>query len=333
MTGMKKKEDLPRVSIIVATLNDERTIEECLRSILKLDYPKQLYEVIVVDGCSEDSTLQIAQKYPIKIFSQPKSAPAAYNYALKKVDSELIGIIDADAKVEREWLKKLTEYFKDPTVAGASGTIETWNGNNVLPRCIGYDLQYRYSRLKNEVNRVATMNLLLRKRVLEEVGGFNEDLPTQYDTDLGFKITQKGYRIIVDPEVKCYHFHRPTLLGYFRQQLRYGQNTSKLYLKTPELIRGDQITDFWMNIQPVLVFSFFLMSGLGLVNTMRWLWWVAGGIMAFMMALYFFSAVKISLRFRDPTALLLVGVYLVRAFAWTLGGMTTVLRFLTRRET
>lgn len=330
---MKKREELPKVSIIIATLNNEQTIEGCLRSILRMDYPKKRYEVLIMDGCSKDSTLQIAQKYPVKIFSQPQTAPAAYNYALNKTKSEIIGIIDADAKVERGWLRKLIRHFKDPQVAGVSGTIETWNKESILPRCIGYDLNYRYNRLRKDVKRIATMNLLLRKSVIEEVGGFNEDLPTQYDTDIGFRITQEGYRIILESEAKCYHFHRPTLLGYFRQQLKYGQNTSRLYLRTPELIRGDQLTDPWMNIQPVLMSFVVLFFGLGILERWRGLWRVSGIIIAFMLVVYVLSAVKISFRVKDPSALLLIGIYPVRAFAWTLGGAITVLKFLIGRKT
>jgi len=57
----------PKVSIIVATLNSERTIDECLKAIFELNYPKDFLEIIVVDGCSKDATLEIAQNYPVKV--------------------------------------------------------------------------------------------------------------------------------------------------------------------------------------------------------------------------------------------------------------------------
>ena len=97
----------PRVSIIVATRNNEQTINECLGAIFELDYPKDFLEVIVVDGCSTDATVEIAEKYPVKVVSAPLNAPAAYNYALKTVSDEVLGFIDSDAKVEKDWLNKL----------------------------------------------------------------------------------------------------------------------------------------------------------------------------------------------------------------------------------
>ena len=77
----------PKVSIIVAAYNNEQTIEECLKSILALDYPESSIEVIVMDGGSKDATVEIAQKYPVKVLSIRLNAPAAYNYAMKIASS------------------------------------------------------------------------------------------------------------------------------------------------------------------------------------------------------------------------------------------------------
>ena len=250
--GFQEEKSLPGVSVIVTTFNSEATIEECLGSILKLDYPKRLVEVIVVDGGSTDATIDLVKAFPVKLVCCQFNPPAAYNLVLKDVENDIIGLIDSDAKVEKSWLKKLVSHLKNNDVAGASGTVETWNKESLVPRVIGYELNYRYQRLPNIVERVATMNLLLKKKETIEIGGFDENLPTQYDTDIGARLATAGYKIVFDPEAKCFHFHRPTLLSYFKQQYKYGQNTWKLYFKHPNLAKGDKITDLWMNIQPIL---------------------------------------------------------------------------------
>jgi len=318
----------PKVSILVATLNSERTIDECLKAIFELNYPKDSLEIIVIDGLSKDATVKIAQKYPVKVISAPLNAPAAYNYAMKIVSNDILGFIDADAKVEKDWLSKLVTYLDDPQVVGVSGGIETWNTENAWARSIGFDLENRYARLKKSVVRVATMNLLMKKSVIEEVGGFDEKLPSQYDTDLGFRITSRGYKILFEPSAKCYHFNRPTVSSYFRQQLQYGKNTVKLYFKHSKLIKGDKITDFGMNIQPLLilaVISFFL---LGLPELLRLLWYVSAFILAFIFVYYVFSAVKLSIKFKDAAAMLMVVLYFVRSIAWFTGAVITTVRFL-----
>jgi cellulose synthase/poly-beta-1,6-N-acetylglucosamine synthase-like glycosyltransferase len=318
----------PKISIILATLNSELTLEECLKAIFELNYPKDFLEVIVVDGCSTDRTLEIAERYPVKVISAPLNAPAAYNYALKIVNSDVIGFIDADAKVEKEWLNKLVTYLDDPQVAGVSGGIVTWNKENVWARSIGYDLENRYARLKKSVVRVATMNLLLKKSVIEEVGGFDEHLPSQYDTDLGFRITSRGYKLLFEPNAKCYHFNRATVKAYFRQQLQYGKNTVKLYFKHSKLIKGDRITDFGMNIQPLLLLATILFFFLGLPGLLRPLWYVSAFILVVIFVYYVFSAAKLSIKFKDAVAMLLVVLYFARALAWFVGAVITTVKFL-----
>ena len=318
----------PKVSIIVATLNNERTIDECLKAIFELNYPKDFLEVIVVDGCSKDATVKIAQKYPVKVVSAPLNAPAAYNYAFKMVSNDVLGFIDSDAKVEKEWLNKLVTHLGDPQVAGVSGNIETWNTENAWARSIGYDLKNRYARLKKYVVRVATMNLLLKKSIIEEAGGFDENLPSQYDTDLGFRITSRGYKILFEPTAKCYHFNRSTVSGYFRQQLQYGKNTAKLYLKHGNLAKGDEITDFGMNIQPFLILAVIAFFLLGIPEALRLLWYVSAFILALIFVYYVVSAVRLSVKFKDAAAMLLVVLYFVRALAWFSGAVVTTVRFL-----
>lgn len=324
-------ENLPKVSIIVATLNNERTIGECLKSLFEQDYPADKLEVIIVDGGSKDSTLEVAEKYPAKIIIKPFNVPEAYNYVIKSLDSDVIGLVDADAKVEKSWLRKLLRHLENPKVAGASGTIETWNYEAILPRCIGYDLKYRYSRIKGHANRIATMNLLLKRKIIEEAGGFNEKLPTQYDTEFGVRVAGLGYTFVLDPQVKCYHFNRPTWKDYFKQQLRYGKNTLRLYIKRPELVKGDAITDFWMNVQPALILLTGLFTVLGFIHSV--MWYVSALILLILIISYMVAAAKLAWLYRDKSALFLAAVYLVRAVAWTAGAVIVVLgAFKPRRK-
>lgn len=322
----------PKVSIIVATYNSQDTIEECLKSILAQNYPADSFEVIVMDGGSKDATVKLAQQFPIKVVSIRLNAPAAYNYAMKIAAYPILGFIDADAKVEPEWLNKITPHLSDPKVAGVSGSIETWNQDNPWAKSIGYELKNRYRRIGKYTGRIATMNLLLKKAVINEAGGWDEKLPSQYDTDLGFRISAKGYKIAYEPSAVCYHFNRPTLKAYYRQQLQYGKNTLKLYFKHGRLAKGDEITDMGMNIQPVLLLVIAGSFLLGIVPVLRLLWVVSGLILLAMVVYFVYSAMKISVRFHDSTAMRLFVLYFVRSVAWFVGAVITTARFLSGRD-
>jgi cellulose synthase/poly-beta-1,6-N-acetylglucosamine synthase-like glycosyltransferase len=323
---------VPKVTIIVASYNSQDTIAACLKSILALDYPEGFVEVIVMDGASKDSTVKIAEQFPIKVISIRLNAPAAYNYAMKIAAHPLLGFIDADAKVERDWLRKVVPHLSEPQVAGVSGSIETWNNNNPWARSIGYELKNRYSRIGKYTRRIATMNLLLKKAVIEEAGGWDEKLPSQYDTDFGFRISAKGYKIAYEPGAVCYHFNRPTLKAFYRQQLQYGKNTLKLYFKHGHLAKGDEITDFGMNVQPVLLLAVVMLFLLGIVPLLRVLWIGSGLILLAMLVYFVYSAMKLSVRFNDWSAMRLVVLYFVRSAAWFVGAVSTTVRYLAGRN-
>ena len=322
----------PQVSVVVTCRNNEETIGECLQSIVELDYPKDSLEIIVIDALSSDSTVQIAAKYPVKMVSLPGNAPAAYNYAMKIASYDILGFIDSDAKVEKDWLKKLIPHLSNQQTAGVSGNIETWNYENLWARSIGYDIKARYARLAPFTGRVATMNLLFKRSVLEEVGGFDESFPSQYDTELGFRISHKGYRIAFERKAKCYHFNRQTLRTYWRQQLQYGKNTVRLYFKYVGLMKGDAITDFGMNIQPLLILVLISSFFLGILEIFRPLWYVSTLILLLMFLYFVASAARTATRFKDKTAMRLVVLYYVRSIAWLTGAAITGLNTIKRGD-
>jgi cellulose synthase/poly-beta-1,6-N-acetylglucosamine synthase-like glycosyltransferase len=324
--------EFPKVSIIVASYNSQDTIEECLKSILAQNYPADFFEVIVMDGESKDATVKIAQQFTIKVLSIRLNCPAAYNYAHKIAAHPILGFIDADAKVEPNWLRKLVTHFGEPAVAGVSGSIETWNKDNPWARSIGYELKNRYSRIGKFTGRIATMNLLLKKSVIEEAGGWDEKLPSQYDTDLGFRLSAKGYKIAYEPSALCYHFNRPTLKAFYRQQLQYGKNTLKLYFKHGHLARGDEITDIGMNIQPILLLGIVAFFLVGILPPLRLLWAVSGLIFLAMVVYFVYSAAKIAAKFHDSSAMRLFVLYFVRAGAWFDGAIITTARYLAGKD-
>jgi cellulose synthase/poly-beta-1,6-N-acetylglucosamine synthase-like glycosyltransferase len=324
--------EYPKVSIIVASYNNQDTIAECLKSILALDYPEGYFEVIVMDGVSKDDTVKIAEQFPVKVVSIRLNCPAAYNYAFKIAAYPIFGFIDSDAKVEPQWLKKLVPHLTEQNVAGVSGSIETWNHDNPWARSIGYEMKNRYRRIGKYTGRIATMNLLLKKEVIKEVGGWDEKLPSQYDTDFGFRMSALGYKIAYEPTAVCYHFNRPTLKAYYRQQRQYGKNTLKLYFKHGHLARGDEITDAGMNIQPILLLAVIALFVLGIVPLLRLLWVGSGLILLAMLVYFVYSAAKISAKFTDWSAMRLVVLYYVRSAAWFVGAVDTTSHFIAGRN-
>jgi len=127
-------EDLPTVSVIMATLNAAKTMEESLRSIRGQDYPADRLEIIIGDGGSTDATLEIAQKYGAKVFPNPlRTGESGKAVAAKQASGELLAIIDSDNFLpQRDWLQKMVAPFTDSEVVGSEPWEFTWRRQDSL---------------------------------------------------------------------------------------------------------------------------------------------------------------------------------------------------------
>ena len=156
--------------------------------------------------------------------------------------------------------------------------------------------------------------------------------PASTTPTFGYRIAAKGYKIAYEPTAKCYHFNRPTLRAYWRQQLQYGKNTLKLYFKHGSLARGDEITDWGMNLMPLMVLALFASFLVGIVPLLRPLWYVTAAIFVLMLIYFGVLAAKIAAKYHDAQSWRLVVLYFVRSIAWFAGATITTLQLLFRRN-
>lgn len=260
--GKEGKDGWPFVSVVMTVLNVERTIGECLESLINLDYPKYIYEIIIVDGKSTDNTVRIiteyAEKYSkpeIKIFEKSGSIGAGRNEALKHARGEFIAITDGDMVVHSSWLSELINGF-DGDIAGVGGPNNNAD-DDPLTKCISsLDIQgpsndvvpfFRENRYSKEftsntdVYTTVCRNTCYRKTVLDEVGGFDGELIGAEDPELNMKILKKGHSLRYTPKAVVYHHHRSTLKGFFRQQRLFAVGQAFVNKKHPELFKPIQL--------------------------------------------------------------------------------------------
>ena len=114
--------EYPSISIVIPTLNSEKTLSECLASIREQDYPREKLEIIIADAGSKDNTLEIARGFPVdRILKNPlKTGEAGKMVGIKEAGKEIIALIDSDNILEGEdWLKRMTEPFKDSDIVAS----------------------------------------------------------------------------------------------------------------------------------------------------------------------------------------------------------------------
>jgi glycosyltransferase involved in cell wall biosynthesis len=218
--------NLPFFSIIIPAYNEEKFLPGCLQSIQQLDYPKDRYEVIVVDNGSTDCTRDIAASFNAAVILKPELNVAGLrNCGARNADGNVLAFVDADCAVDRNWLRGGLHYAFDDKVA-------VWGAPAVPPENATWVQKTWFLVRKKEkaiqqVNWLETMNLFVRKYHFFEAGGFNESLVTCEDVDFSYRIKRYGM-IISDSALKVVHFGEAATIGDFvRKEIWRGRGNLK----------------------------------------------------------------------------------------------------------
>jgi cellulose synthase/poly-beta-1,6-N-acetylglucosamine synthase-like glycosyltransferase len=245
-----KSAELPRISLIVPTKNEETVIRRCLEGILNIDYPIGKMQIIVVDGKSDDNTCKIcsefAEKYPenIKIISEKTAngKPAALNLAIPYINGELVGVFDADSLPEKDVLVKVAFYFKDEKLKALQGRTTSLNEkNNALTRVIAMEERAWFQALMSGREKLQLFVPLtgscqfVRTKVLEELGGWDETSLTE-DVELALRFVEKNHHIQYASDV-CSGQETPnTLSSLFKQRVRWYRGYMETAIKYGRLL-------------------------------------------------------------------------------------------------
>ncbi|MDL1974321.1 MAG: glycosyltransferase [Deltaproteobacteria bacterium] len=192
-----------KVSIVIPAKNEENCIEQCLGSLFKIDFPREQYEIIVVDNGSTDSTRNIAESFGVKVISVPLGAIAAVrNGGAEEAEGNFLAFLDADCTVEKDWLYQATRYF-------SKENIVCFGSAPIIPKSATW-VQQTWFFVREKVDEVTdvswleSMNMFVRKDIFFKVGGFNEKLITCEDVDLSYRLAAYG-KIVSDKRIVAIH--------------------------------------------------------------------------------------------------------------------------------
>lgn len=317
--------NLPPVSIVIPMYNAERHIKDALEAVFHQDYPAPL-EVIVVNDGSTDNSLDIVKGFQgrigLKIIDQPnQGAVAATNNGFKAARHDIICSVDSDVVLHRDWLGKIMKELNDPAVGAVQGYIKTPEGVSLLSRMAGYDLEYRYDRLKSKyATQVSTANTAYRKSALEKAGLFSPEFKYGYDNDMSYRLQKAGYKLVFRKDALCEHYWKTDLKGYIRQQYWSAYGRMQLISAHTERIGGDSVSGLRMILQVPLTLLFFILFVPGLISlshiygryTLLASLWVLG----IMLIDRFLFAAGIFIKQRDLWVLFLPFIHLLRNTVW-----------------
>lgn len=227
---------LPTVSIIAPCRNEAAYIEKAINSILQNDYPKDLIELLVVDGISTDSTREIIERMAdrdnrIKLLDNPKKiVPSAMNIGISRSHGEYIIRIDCHSTFARDYIPKCVEISQRTGADNVGGYIETLPGaDTAVARAIAKATSSRFGvgnsefRLSGPEQEVDTVPFgAFRKDLFEKTGLYDERLARNQDIELNSRIRKAGGRIIISPEIKLGYYNRATYRQLWRQSFNNG---------------------------------------------------------------------------------------------------------------
>lgn len=214
----------PTVSVVLPVHNGAGTIRECVASLLAQRYPRDRYEVIVVDNGSTDTTLASLVEFgsQIRLLEESRrGAGAARNRGIRDAAGAVIAFIDADATADPDWLGALVGASGDSAVGAAGGRILSRRPCNRI-ELFGEVIHDQQAAVRSDPPYLATGSWASRRDVLACVGLFDESLLRGQDADLAWRIHQAGYQLVYQPEAVVYHRNERTVLGLCREGFTHG---------------------------------------------------------------------------------------------------------------
>ncbi|HEY7321091.1 MAG TPA: glycosyltransferase [Candidatus Binatia bacterium] len=226
----------PKVSVVVCVYNGERTIDACLASLKKLNYPN--YEVIVVNDGSTDGTRQIAESYDyIRLLNQEnKGLSEARNVGIQASKGEIIAFTDADCMADPDWLTYLVARFRSSDYGAVGGPNLSPPDDSLIASCVAVSPGApSHVLLDDEVaEHIPGCNMAFRREALEAIKGFDPIFRAAGDdVDVCWRLQNKGYKIGFSPAAVVWHFRRNTVRDYLKQQRGYGKAETLLFFKHP----------------------------------------------------------------------------------------------------
>lgn len=238
---------LPRVSVVIPSLNEERYIGALLDSIEAQDYPLDRIEVLVADGGSSDATREIVASRAahtslaaLRLVDNPgRSTAAGLNAGAAAATGEVIAIVGAHAELDPGFVSNNVRALEESGAAATGGPIETIGDGPVAsaiaaamshPFGVG-DAKFRYASESGDVDTIAFA--AYRREVFDELGGFDLEKDKGEDDDFNYRLRKAGGRLFLTPSVRSRYYSRASFPGLWKQYLGYGGAKGRAFVDDP----------------------------------------------------------------------------------------------------
>lgn len=318
--------EMPYISIIIPSYNSASTLGQTIEACLAQDYPKDKREIIVVDDGSKDNTKMVAASFPVRYIYQKRRGPAtARNNGWRNSKGKALCFVDADCIPYKDWITKLVQHYNKDNVGAVAGSYSLKGSKYLFDKFVHYEIKYRHSMMPEFTNSFGTYNVLIKRSVLEELGGFD---PLYWcasgeDSDLSYRIIKAGYKIYFEKKALVSHHNILKFWRYVLVQFRHGYWRIKLYKKNSSMIIKDQY-GYWKDfIEVFLVIALIFNLLLNFQNKI----FMSVTLISLLFVIQIPLSLKASLEQRDFRYLAFSFVTFTRAFVRVLGGIFGFISF------
>ena len=321
-----------RVSVIMPCYNEERFIGKALENLAN-QYSPEDYEIIVIDGMSDDQTRRVVAEFQrshpelvIRVVDNPaRNIPHALNLGIATALGEIIARIDAHAAPSPGYIRRCVEVLREgngavvgmPCCVRAGDDTATARAIAIAvshPFGIG-DAKYRLSvgadgegATQEFVDTVAFA--CFRKSLWTELGGFDENLLTNEDYDFNYRARLRGDKVLLDRGERCDYFARATLAKLASQYLRYGAWKARMIRQRPRSMKLRHL------VAPAFVASIAFLAAIGFWRSIAWKMLALESVAYLTAALVFAYQASRTEREKFPVMLIMPLVFFTIHFSW-----------------
>ncbi len=221
------------VSVIVAVKNEEDYIHKCLDSLITQSFPQEKYEIIIIDGMSNDKTREIEAEYKtkfpnlVRLFDNPEGLTSSgLNIGIKNAEGKIVVIFSGHAYAHTLFLSQLIEALNNARsdVAGVGSNHLPAEDEGPLGKAIayvqnsilgGWGTSYR-RRNSRYVNSIAFC--AYRKEILEDIKLFDKRFGA-LDLELNWRIKKAGFKLMIRNDVAVYYYRRYNTFKKFAKKM------------------------------------------------------------------------------------------------------------------
>jgi glycosyltransferase involved in cell wall biosynthesis len=329
------------VTLGIISRNEEKNIAETLKSVLNQDFSMENFEIILVDGNSNDRTREIADrvlkesKIKYKILNEVDLGFYGHCFARNLVidnsdpDSKYIAYTDADCTVDNDWLSILYDAIRktDETIAGVGGPrliaktkdkkelvinafLTTFLASGGNPAFSKRNVKY--------VKSIANYNAMYKKTVISKFR-YDDKLIMSDDNEINFRLRHAGYSFINVPNARVWHHETNSINQFASNMFNYGVNITNTVKKHRRFVT--------VNVPLTVVFIIYLIF-------LSPLYLLLGNIILIPLLLYFIFAmavfVEVGIMTRTVYSLLVFILLPIQHIAYGLGVLWNL--FLKRKD-